>query len=76
MIEDVIKQRKKERIPIKDIAGMTGYSIYWIYRVESGERRVSKDFIEKYTKAVDYYTELKKKLKMAVDIFKNIPPVV
>jgi hypothetical protein len=37
---------------------MMGYSYTWIYKVEEGETRISKDFIKKYEDALKNYKKL------------------
>ena len=61
MIEDLIKQRKELGISVRRFSKIIGYSMNWVYQVERGERRISKDFVKSYADGI-------KKIKKILDL--------
>ena len=61
MIEDLIKQRKELGISVRRFSKIIGYSMNWVYQVERGERRISKDFVDAYADGI-------KKIKKILDL--------
>lgn len=57
-ITELRKERQRLRISVRQLAIMMGYSYTWIYKVEEGETRISKDFIKKYEDALKNYKKL------------------
>ena len=60
-IDDLINRRKKSGLSRRKLSKIIGYSVIWITMFENeGERRVSKDFIEKYRNTVKRYEKMLK----------------
>ena len=57
-ITELRKERQRLRISVRQLAIMMGYSYTWIYKVEEGETRISKNFLKKYDDALKNYKKL------------------
>lgn len=58
IIDELRKERQRLRISVRQLAIMMGYSYTWIYKVEEGETRISKNFLKKYDDALKNYKKL------------------
>ena len=61
MIQDLVKQRKELGISVRGFSNIIGYSAVWIYKVEQGETRVSKEFLKSYKNGIKKVLDLYKK---------------
>ena len=61
MIQELVKQRKSLDISARKFSKIIGYSAVWIYKVEQGETRVSKEFIKAYKNGIKKVLDLYKK---------------